>query len=122
MDMKKYIEMGEKAAGSQLKLAEYLGQFDTAIRRVKRGKAGLPNPLCIKLAQLIGENPLDVIVASELVTEKNAERRKLLESCFSKAASIAFVAIMSMSVTPSPAEAAPVLDNSKGANPLCILC
>jgi hypothetical protein len=122
MEMKKYIEMGEKAAGSQTKLAEYLGQKTPNLVRIKRGTAGLPNPLCIKLAQLIDVNPLDVIVASDLVTEKNTERRKLLESCFSKAASIAFVAIMSMAVTPSPAEAAPVLDNSKGEKAHCILC
>ncbi len=113
MDMKKYIEMGEKASGSQLKLAEYLGQFDTAIRRIKRGKAGLPNPLCIKLAQLIKVNPLDVIVASELVTEKNEERRKLLESCFSKAAGILLIVGISSIVTPTPAQAAPALESMK---------
>lgn len=119
MDMKKYIEMGEKAAGSQQELAEYLGQFASAIGRVKRGAAGLPIPLCVKLADLIGEPRLEVIAASDLVTEKNAERRKILESCFSKAAGVLLLAGATLIVTPSPAQAAPMLENS--ANTLYIM-
>lgn len=110
MELKKYIEMGEKAAGGPLNLAAFLGQYDSNIRNMKKGKVGLPNALCIKLADLIGEPRLEVIAASELVTEKNEDRRKIFESCFSKAASITFVAIMSTTMMPSPAEATPMLD------------
>ena len=117
MEMKKYIEMGEKAAGSQQKLAEYLGQYDSAIRRVKRGAAGLPVPLCMKLADLIGEPRLEVIAASDLVMEKNEERREILESCFSKAAGIILLAGVTMIMTPSPAHAAPMIDVAIGADP-----
>ena len=113
MELRKYIEMGEKVAGGQAKLAEYLGQYDSNIRSMKRGKKGLPNPLCIKLADLIGEPRLEVIAASDLVTEKNEERRQLLESCFSKAAGI-ILAVGAFSIaTPSPAEAVQIGDVAK---------
>ena len=51
------------------------------MRKMKQHKRGLPDPMCIKLAHLIGADPLHVIAASNLVTEKNSGRRKLLESC-----------------------------------------
>ena len=81
MDLREYIEMGEKAAGHQVKLASYLEQNDSNMRKMKQNKRGLPDPMCIKLAHLIGVDPLHVIAASNLVTEKNSGRRKLLESC-----------------------------------------
>ncbi len=79
--LKEYIEMGEKAAGSQVKLASYLEQNDSNMRKMKQDKRGLPDPMCIKLAHLVGVDPLHVIAASNLVTEKSTSRRKLLESC-----------------------------------------
>ena len=81
MDLREYIEIGEKAAGNQVKLASYLEQNDSNMRKMKHHKRGLPDPMCIKLAHLIGVDPLHVIAASNLVTEKNSGRRKLLESC-----------------------------------------
>jgi len=81
MNLKEYIEMGEQAAGNQVKLAAYLEQNDSNMRKMKQDKRGLPDPMCIKLAHLVGVDPLQVIAASNLVTEKNTERRKLLESC-----------------------------------------
>jgi len=81
MQLKEYIEMGERAAGSQVKLASYLEQNDSNMRKMKQDKRGLPDPMCIKLAHLVGVDPLHVIAASNLVTEKSTSRRKLLESC-----------------------------------------
>ncbi len=81
MHLKEYIEMGERAAGSQVKLASYLEQNDSNMRKMKQDKRGLPDPMCIKLAHLVGVDPLHVIAASNLVTEKSTSRRKLLESC-----------------------------------------
>jgi hypothetical protein len=81
MHLREYIEMGEKAAGNQVKLAAYLEQNDSNMRKMKQDKRGLPDPMCIKLAHLIGVDPLHVIAASNLVTEKSTSRRKLLESC-----------------------------------------
>ncbi|TFH07607.1 MAG: hypothetical protein E4H07_08890 [Nitrosomonadales bacterium] len=81
MNLKEYIEMGEDAAGNQVKLASYLEQNDSNMRKMKQNKRCIPDPMCIKLAHLIGVDPLHVIAASNLVTEKNSGRRKLLESC-----------------------------------------
>lgn len=89
--MRKYIELGEKKAGSQIKLAEYLGQYDSGLRAVKAGKKGLPDAVCIKLADYIGVDRLEIIAASNLVTEKDEERRKIFESCFTTAASVIFL-------------------------------
>jgi len=91
MDMKTYIEMGEKKAGKQVELARMLNVRDTALRLAKSGKKGLPDAICIKLADYIEVNPLQVIAASNLVTEKDEERRKIFESCFTRAASTLFV-------------------------------
>lgn len=88
--MKTYIEMGEKKAGKQIELAKLLNVRDTALRLAKSGKKGLPDAICIKLADYIEVNPLQVIAASNLVTEKDEERRKIFESCFTRAASAIF--------------------------------
>lgn len=121
MDMKIYIEMGEKRAGKQSELAKYLNVRYTTIGLVKSGKRGLPEALCIKLARYIDEDEIKVIAASNLVTEKDEERRKIFESCFSRAASFTiaafFVAVISI-MTPSPANASTA---PSGSNTICIM-
>lgn len=120
MEMKKFIELGEAKAGSQIKLAQYLGQYDSGLRAVKAGKKGLPDAVCIKLADYIGVDRLEVIAASNLVTEKDEERRKLFESCFKKtssaAASLLIAAIITTVLSLSPAKPlqAASLEQSKG--------
>lgn len=94
MEIKTYIEMGEKRAGKQVELAKILGVRDSYLRTVKTGRNGLPDAVCILLARYIEVDPLEVIAASNLVTEKDEERRKIFESCFTKAASVAAAAIV----------------------------
>lgn len=84
MDIRTYIEMGEKRAGKQIELAKTLKVRDTAIRLAKSGKQGLPDAVCIQLANYIEVDPLEVIAASNLVTEKDEERRKIFEGCFKR--------------------------------------
>lgn len=52
-----------------------LGQEREALSGAKASRRGLPAYACIKLAKLIGVEPISVIAASELVTEKKEERR-----------------------------------------------
>lgn len=120
MDMKTYIELGEKKAGKQIELARFLGIRDTTLRLAKSGKMGLPDAICIKLADYIEANPLQVIAASNLVTEKDEERRKIFESCFTRAASIAAAALIlaGSSMTSSPAHAQ---HQKTGASSICIM-
>ena len=83
MEMKNYIELAEKKAGSQTNLAKLLEITDRYVRQVKNGKQGFAVEICIQLADFIGADRLEVIAASNLVTEKDEKKRKILESCFS---------------------------------------
>ena len=94
MEMKTYIEKAEKKAGKQTDLADMLGITASYIRMVKAGKKGFPIETCIVLADYIEEDRLAVIAASNLVTEKDEKKRRILESCFSTAASVAAAALV----------------------------
>lgn len=114
MKIKTYIEMGEQKAGKQTELGKILGIKENYLRNAKSGRAGLPDAICIKLADYIEVNPLQVIAASNLVTEKDEERRKIFESCFTRAASVifalaavnSFILFPSETITPSLSMAA----------------
>lgn len=103
MEMRNYIEKAEKKAGMQLELAKLLNTSSNNIRSIKAGKRGLPVEACIILADYIGEDRLEVIAASNLVTEKDERKRKILESCFQKVASFAAIAVVTSIVTLSMA-------------------
>ncbi|MBK8605021.1 MAG: hypothetical protein IPN87_18850 [Saprospiraceae bacterium] len=78
--MKTYIEMGEKLAGNQAELAKLLDIKPNYLSMVKSDQRGLPDALCIQLADFIGTDRLEVIAASNLITEKDEKKRKLFES------------------------------------------
>lgn len=75
MELRDYIDAAIKVCGTAVELAKHLDQNPTAIRNAKCHQRGLPVFACIQLAQLLEVDPMEVIAASELVTEKN-ERRK----------------------------------------------
>ncbi len=118
MEMKKFIEQAEAKAGKQTELAKMLGVSASYIRLIKAGKNGLSIDMCIVLADYIGADRLEVIAASNLVTEKDVKKRKILESCFSTAASVAAVALVISVLTlypTAPASAAfknEIVDNT----------
>lgn len=105
MNIKNYIEQAEKKAGTQKELAKILEITDRYIRQVKNGKQGFSNEVCILLADYINADRLEVIAASNLVTEKDEKKRKIFESCFNRAATVAIatslIGVTSI-VTPSP--------------------
>ena len=112
-DLKTYIERGEKQAGGQKALAELLHQHPGNLRGAKAGLKGLPVAVCYQLAELIGEDERRVVAASELITEKKAERRAVLLPFVSHALSILLVAVISI-MTTTPTNAAPCFkDNAK---------
>lgn len=102
MKMKNYIEQGEKKAGSQKELSNILGISASYIRMVKAGQKGFSIDMCIVLADYIEEDRLEVIAASNLVTEKDERKRKILESCFRKVAGVAAAAIVTSILTLTP--------------------
>jgi len=75
MDLRDLIEQGNRAAGTQVLLADAIGVSSMMITNAKAGRAGLPGFACVRLAKLIGAEPMAVIAASELNTEKKEERR-----------------------------------------------
>lgn len=82
MEMKTYIEIGSTKAGGNKALAKILGQSEVALCEAKVGKRGLNAAVCIKLADYIEADRLEIIAASNLVTEKDEEKRRIYESCF----------------------------------------
>lgn len=113
MDMKNYIEEAEKKAGTQRNLAEILGITTRYINMAKNKERCLSVDTCIVLADYIGADRLEVIVASNLATEKNEKKRRILESCFSvsRAANLTtaalFLGIVSIT-SPNPANASQI--------------
>jgi predicted transcriptional regulator len=108
MKMNEYLKKGQEKAGSQIKLAKILEVSDRYIRQVRDGDRSLADDVCIRLADYIGEDRLEVIAASNLVTEKDERKRKIFESCFKKtsqAACIGLVVGITMIMTPIPAKA-----------------
>lgn len=78
MELRDYIQAGEKIAGGGKLLAEKLGVFPQHISNAKKGERGLPLVACYKLAELINARPEAVAAASALVTEKDAGAREYL--------------------------------------------
>lgn len=109
MEMRDYVEKGEKKAGSQVKLAEYLKIQASTLGLVKQGKKSLATAHCIKLARYIDADEIKVIAASNLIIEKDEEKRKIFESCLSWFVVVIFASIMTV-MTPSPAEASKYQD------------
>ena len=99
MDMKKFIEAGREKAGNNKELARILGQKESVISDVKAGKKGLPFPSCILLANLIEVDHIEVVAASNLITEKDERKRKIIESCFKRVASVASIALVTTMLT-----------------------
>lgn len=123
MDMRTYIEKGEKKAGKQIELARILGISDAYIRNAKNGRSGLPDAICYKLAEYIEEEIGNVVAASNLVTEKDESRRKVFENYLKKTGERTLKTIMGgliismLTMTPqSPAEAASVSSIYKNIN------
>lgn len=102
MKMKTFIEAAEKKAGKQVALARILEISDAYIRMVKSGKRSFSDDVCIQLADYIGADRLEVIAANNLVTEKDEKKRKIFESCFNKAASVAATAVIASILTLTP--------------------
>lgn len=78
MELRDYIEDGQKKAGSVRALAKIIGVRDHNISDAKAGRRGLPLVASYKLAELIDARPEAVAAASALVTEKDESAREYL--------------------------------------------
>ena len=121
MNMNEYLDKAQEKAGSQVNLAKILEISARYIRLVREGKRGFPDDICIQIADYIGVDRLEVIAASNLVTEKDEKKRKIFESCFTRAASVtaAITLVGATSImTPPPANASQAPSNS---HTICIM-
>lgn len=75
MQLRQMIEAGSIKAGSQAALAKVIGVTNNGLTDAKAGRRGLPAEACGKLADLIGVDRWTVLAASNLITEKNEEKR-----------------------------------------------
>ncbi len=78
MDLRAYIARAEKITQSSQSLAELIGVRPQELSSAKKGARGLPTVACGKLADLIGESHWTVQCASEVLTEKDEEKRNYL--------------------------------------------
>jgi len=110
MELRDYIEAGEKKIGGRVALANYLEQNPDVISAAKTKKRGLPSFACVALAKLIGVPEIEVIAASELVTEKKPERRAIwapfIQGAARHAMAVTLVVGVTSFVTPPPVQAA----------------
>ncbi len=121
MELKEIIENAEKAAGSQKELGLRIGQSPSALRSAKAGIIGLPTYACVMVADLIGMDRIAVIAASELVTEKKEERRRIWHPFVSHAAAV-IMGVVILNMTPTPANASELIGlNSNSLNPMYIM-
>ena len=108
MQLHEIIENGAKKANSVAELARIIGVTREAASAAKSHKRPLPTDAAVKLAQYLEIDPLAVIAANELATEKKEEKRAFWHPFVehAKAASIALtLSMVTTFVTPSPAEA-----------------
>ncbi|MDR2244804.1 MAG: hypothetical protein LBE15_05290 [Burkholderiales bacterium] len=77
MKLNDYIQIGINTTGSGAELSRRLDMLYNNFCDAKAEKRGLPSHACVKLAEIINADPLEVIAASEMVTEKKPERQAL---------------------------------------------
>lgn len=115
MELRDYIERGEKALGTGKELALALGVKPQHLSNAKAGARGLPDIASAKLAQLIGVPEIAVIAASEMVTAKDEKAREFwrpFAQNLSRAAGVFMTlsGLVMFSAAPKDANAAPVLE------------
>ena len=74
MELVTYITQAEEKANGRTKLAQFLEVRPNYLTDAKAGRCGLPAYACVKLAQLLGEDPTRVI-AGIAATVEGASRQ-----------------------------------------------
>lgn len=75
MELRDYIKIGSKKAGSLTTLGKILDVSQPNMSHAKAMKKSLPIDAAMKLADYIGEDLRAVVAANELVTEKKKEKK-----------------------------------------------
>lgn len=81
MELRDYIEAGIKKTGSVVSLAKLLGQQDTNITNAKAQRRGLPNYACVKLADLLGAERIEVMPHRNWLQKKPGKTKGMAPFC-----------------------------------------
>lgn len=124
MELRDYIEIGTKKAGNLTALGKILDVSQPNMSHSKAQKKPLPIDAVVKLADYIGTDLHALIAANELVTERKEEKRRFwftfVENVRIHQIVLALTIVgVTNFVTPSPAEAAPLLEVA--TRTLCIM-
>jgi len=116
MELRDYINAGILLKGNVTELAKAIDQEREAVSAAKSHKRGLPDEALSKLADLLGTDFRTIVAASRLVTERNEAKRgywlPFVQNApqMTRIASYALIlGIVTNFVTPTSAEAAPLL-------------
>lgn len=122
MELRDYLEIGARKAGSLTALGKLLNLSQPNISGVKAHKRPLPIDAVVKLADYIGADLKAVIAANELVTEKKDDKRAYWLPFAEHARAACAVLVISgvtSFVTPTPAQAAPIANQAPQDFVLC---
>jgi len=124
MELKDFLEVGSQKAGSLTALGKLLDMSQPRMSRSKGQKEPLPIDAAVKLADYIGADLRAVIAANELVTEKKEEKRRFWAPFVEHARAATFAVVMTTVgvtsfVSPTPAEAMPLLNDVQVRFVLC---
>lgn len=104
-------------------MAKYLGLKQVTISAYRCGRGFMSNDVCLKIAiGLEMDSPLPIIMAVDMDRAEKAGEHSLWEKFLPKMAGTAgalAVGIVTNFVTPSPAQATPVLDDASNKCTLC---
>lgn len=123
MESIKFLEMlrDTMTKKSDYAIAKEIGLTPQAVNNYMSCKRVMDDTTAAKVAQKLGIDPMKVIAAANADREKG-EKKEFWENFYERlggvAASIIFL-LVTLLVTPTPSEAAPVL---KDHNAICILC
>ncbi len=122
MELRDLLELGAKKAGSLTALGKILDMSQPRMSHCKAHKERLPSDAVVRLSDYLGIDLKVVMAANELATEKKEEKRRFWSPFVEHArAAAVLVAVASVTnfVTPTPAEAAPILDSAPSRFVLC---
>jgi len=129
MDFRDYIEEAEKRVGGRTPLAEALGINADNLSGMKKGARPMPAKACAKMAAILDMDPGALMVIGEAFYAKSPEDQKFWAPFAQRAQSAIHAALMMLAwcavglvtliVTPSPAEASSGKVGDLGHSVLC---
>ena len=76
---KDYLNQAIRKAGSAYRLAEMTGISEQVLSHYKHNRRIMDDYACLKLAEVIGIDPMEIITAANIEREKREHKRKVWE-------------------------------------------